>query len=437
VEITVLIRVTVAPGSDVDRVEEVIAAAGQRAMQQAMAEAGRALEAEAAACPACGGTDLRPSGRALRVVWTRFGKVRLTIRRVRCGACRYRFRPAAPALAVLAGGNLTARLRAACVQAGRSWPYATAAGVLHDLCGATVSAEQVRRVTVAAGRQEAHRQWDAASSVITPTMPAVRAERGHALRAPIGRAEGPDWLLVGLDGGWVASRDQPGGMEGKVGVVATAAAPVGRHGRRRLTRRRYVATFGPAAAAGCLTYAAAHALGGEQAERQTVVGDGADGIKAQAALHFPTATTILDWGHLERAVHKAIRAARPGRAHRALRRQAHRLIPALLWDGEVEAAATELADLVPADAEPVAALDDALSYLATHRAWLGDDGAWRAVGEPVGSGMIERAVALVINRRMKRRGMRWRRACATAIVALRVAILNADWDQRCAPAPAA
>jgi hypothetical protein len=41
--------------------------------------------------------------------------------------------------------------------------------------------------------------------------------------------------------------------------------------------------------------------------------------------------------------------------------------------------------------------------------------------------MIERAVALVINRRMKKRGMRWCRSNATAIVALRVDLLNDDW----------
>jgi hypothetical protein len=50
-----------------------------------------------------------------------------------------------------------------------------------------------------------------------------------------------------------------------------------------------------------------------------------------------------------------------------------------------------------------------------------------AVSYPVGSGMIERAVALVINRRMKKRGMRWCRSNATAIVALRVDLLNDDW----------
>jgi hypothetical protein len=47
----------------------------------------------------------------------------------------------------------------------------------------------------------------------------------------------------------------------------------------------------------------------------------------------------------------------------------------------------------------------------------------------VGSGIVERAVSLMINRRMKRRGMRWLRKNATAVVALRVDLLNHDWQR--------
>ncbi|MGZ3625463.1 MAG: hypothetical protein ACXWPG_19910 [Ktedonobacteraceae bacterium] len=45
---------------------------------------------------------------------------------------------------------------------------------------------------------------------------------------------------------------------------------------------------------------------------------------------------------------------------------------------------------------------------------------------------MERAVAVVINMRMKKRGMRWKRANATAVVALRVQRINAEWDDAAA-----
>ena len=47
----------------------------------------------------------------------------------------------------------------------------------------------------------------------------------------------------------------------------------------------------------------------------------------------------------------------------------------------------------------------------------------------MGSGAVEKAVDIVINRRLKgRRGMSWKRACADEVVALRVLTLNNDWD---------
>lgn len=66
--------------------------------------------------------------------------------------------------------------------------------------------------------------------------------------------------------------------------------------------------------------------------------------------------------------------------------------------------------------------------MASQRDRLGDYAAWQAAGHPIGSGLIERAVALVVNWRMKDRGMRWRRASANAIGALRTDQLNRDWE---------
>jgi hypothetical protein len=433
VQITVSITIDLPASGMIDGVEPLVVEAGQRAMRAAVQAACREYERQSGACPHCGSATLQSHGTDERRLRTSFGRVVLHLRRLRCEACGRQFRPAAPFLASLGGLNMTARLREACVLAGSSWPYQTAAAVLRGLCGAEISGEWIRQVSTAAGRAEAHAQAEAAARLLAPSAATVRAERAAAQTRPLAaESAGGAHLLVGLDGGWVPSRDQPGGMEGKVGVVATEATPVGRHGRQRLTRRRYVATFGDAERVGLLTYAAAHALGGDQAARQTVLGDGADWLKTQADLHFPEATTILDWPHLARAVHKAIRAVLPGAANAERRRRARREIPALLWHGEVEAAATELADLLPAGAEPVAALTDALTYLASQRTWLGDYGAWRDAGEPVGSGMVEREVALVINRRLKRQGMRWRRANADALVALRTRAINATWQQRAA-----
>jgi hypothetical protein len=170
----------------------------------------------------------------------------------------------------------------------------------------------------------------------------------------------------------VPSREQRGGMEGKVGVVASGWEAVGQQGRHRLRPRRYVATFGTSEQVGELAYAAAWALGAEQAREQVALGaeqareqvalgDGAEWIKTQVAWHFPEAVTILDWPHLERLMHQAIRAAGPGSANRAWRRDLHQQLPDALWQGSVDAARAQLAALrPPADAEPIERLEAAL-----------------------------------------------------------------------------
>lgn len=441
---SVMIVVEIAPEGDISQMESAIEEAGRRAMRTALGQAVQGYEATHLACPRCGCPQSQGQGTMVRRVLTRFGRVVVPLRRQRCGACGKRFRPARGCLGVLGRGNVTPALGTACALAGASWPYATAARVLRELCGAQISHEAVRAWTKRLGAQEADMQRAEAEHLLTPTAEQVRAERDDQLqRERVGASTStsgaltppaaPRRLIVGLDGGWVPSREQAGGMEGKVAVVATGAQPIGKQGRQRLTPRRYVATFGSSEQVGALAAAAAVRLGGLDAREQIVLGDGAPWIKTQAAWHFPDAVGILDWAHVARALHKAIRAARPGATHRTLRSQLHHALPDALWHGDLAATLTALQTLRPAPtvvppAESPPALEDAISYLQGQRAWLGDYAAWQDAGYPVGSGLIERAVALVINRRMKRQGMRWRRDTASAVVALRVRELNATWD---------
>jgi hypothetical protein len=433
---SVSIVVELDPAAGIAGWEQVVQEAGRAAMRQLLAQAVRHFEEQHPACPHCGSADRQSQGTVRRRVLTGFGRVALVLRRHRCLGCRRRFRPAQGCVAGLGRGQVTPALAAACALAGATWPYATAARVLHQLSGAQVSAELVRHQTNQQGRQEARAQQEAADRLLQPTAEAVRAEREQDQRGTPSAA--PARLIVGLDGGWVPSREQAGGMEGKVGVVATGNQPVGKHGRQRLAPRRYVATFGTSEQVGQLAGAAAVALEGYAAREQLVVGDGAEWIKTQAADHFPEAVGILDWAHVERAVHKAIRAACPGPAQRARRHDLHQQIPDALWHGEWQTAVGALQALrPPAPAEPVATLEETLRYLEGQHRWLGDYAAWQAAGYPVGSGCIERAVALVINWRMKKRGMRWCRPNADALVALRVRHLNAAWAAADLPAPLA
>jgi hypothetical protein len=144
--------------------------------------------------------------------------------------------------------------------------------------------------------------------------------------------------------------------------------------------------------------------------------------------HFGRAVKILDWPHVWRAVARAVRAARPGKQHRDERKRLYRGLREQLWHGRVDDAVGTLVAL--RGSEEVPPLEAAIRYLHNQRDWLGDYEAWRQQGYPVGSGLVERQVELVINRRLKKRGMRWLRRNANAAVALRVEQLNQDWQDQ-------
>lgn len=429
-QVTVSLMVEIPASADINQIEQIVQEAGQQAMRTATQQAVRAAEEHRKSCPDCGSQTLHSEGTDQRIVLTRFGRVVLALRRMRCQGCRRRFRPADGCLMSLQGGNVTTALSEACIEAGASWPYATAAQVVRHLCGAQISPEQVRLLTNRAGSAEAQRQAAEAKALVEPTAAQVRKQRAAELRPHAKQQQPPELLLVGLDGGWIKSREHKRGSEGKVGVVASEMATVSKQGRHRLSRRRYVATFGPASQVGRLTYAATCSLGAEEAKRQVVVGDGADWIKTEADLHFPYATKILDWPHLWRVIHKAMRARCPGQgqAQRQWRKQQYEILTPLLWQGQVEGALTHLQALRTRGGDPIEALEDAITYLQNQRDWIGNYQQWQEAGYPVGSGLVERGVAVVINPRMKRRGMRWKDINATAVVALRVRRLNAEWD---------
>jgi len=76
--------------------------------------------------------------------------------------------------------------------------------------------------------------------------------------------------------------------------------------------------------------------------------------------------------------------------------------------------------------------------LANQRGRIPNYAARRSAGQTVGSGVGEKGVEVVVNRRLKgRRGMRWLRARADGVVALRLALLNGEWDERMTAACAA
>src|SRR6266581_3700091 len=288
---------------------------------------------------------------------------------------------------------------------------------------------------------------------LVSSQPLVRRVEGRNHQPTFTRSRSAGGMLVAVPSSQSSaqeaecSREQRGGMEGKVAVVCSKVEelPMPTYSstfswsergprrpprqRHRLTRRRYVATFGPSKQLGPQAKAAAQTLDVDPSRPVVVIADGAQWIKKKQGRHFPQATCILDWAHLWREVSHAITAAARAKAlsEQAREYQLH-LHRSWLWHGGVEQALQGLRTLSTGlPAESLKPLQEAIRYLENQRPWIGSYERWKAQGYPVGSGMIERAVAIVINRRMKKRGMRWCRSNATAVVALRTDLLNDDW----------
>jgi hypothetical protein len=264
-QVQVSLTIEIEASASLTEMEEQIQAAGQQAMRQALKQTIRKWEEQRPTCPYCGAKQRRLEGTVRRSLATTFGRVQVPRRRFRCQSCGRRWCPATQLFRELQGGTISQPLQEAALLAGCSWPYRVAARQLQRLCGAQISAEEIRLLTNRHGKLRAQEQQ----------AEAERACSSPPAQEPPATQQAEQPLLVGLDGGWVCSREQRGGMEGKVGVICSQmeelpmpqidrtfswskrGAP--RHPRKqrhRLAKRRFVATFGPSKQLGHLAKAA-------------------------------------------------------------------------------------------------------------------------------------------------------------------------------------
>lgn len=410
-------------GQDLAQLESAVHAWGLGLQQQALARAWAAQAARrpVVPCPHCGETALRPAGSKPRRVETVFGPVWLPRRRMCCQGCGHHHQPDDALLRpVLGNGRCTPALRELAASCGASWPYQQAARVVGRVRGTPLSAETIRAVVAHTGQAVMAQHAAEAASACQPPAAAPQGDRAR-----------PQRLVAELDGAWVRSHDNPMGMEAKVGVVHAGGEQIGRT-RTRLTDRRYAATFGGVGAFGPLVTAAVEHHNGYTAREQTLLGDGAAWIWVLAAAILAEATAVLDRWHLADARRRALRRAVPEAEARtvwAQRLEAH------LEVGNVPQALEVLAELtqalVPEATGAAGAIDHFTAFLAAQTPRIPNYAARRAAGLPIGSGGVEKGVDVVVNRRFKgKRGMKWGRARAEGVLALRVAELNDEWLPR-------
>jgi hypothetical protein len=286
--------------------------------------------------------------------------------------------------------------------------------------GTPLAAETVRQIVAQTGAVVARQYEDEAAIVCRPPATAPPSPAG------------PAQVEIILDGAWIHSWDNAHGMEIKVGVVHTGSEACGAT-RTRLTGRGYAATAAGVATFGPLVTAAIDRVDGFTSPVQTLLGDGAAWIWRLGDEIVPDATPVLDRWHLRDARRRATRAAVPDKQ---LRQPWSIALEEALDIGNLPTVLDLLAQMQ--QQYPHRALGEFAQFLRAHAVRIPNYMARRAAGQTIGSGAVEKGVDIVVNRRLKgRRGMRWWRARAAGVVALRLAMLNDEWGQRLPAALAA
>jgi hypothetical protein len=366
-------------------------------------------------CPGCGRL-VKPRGLARpRQVLTRCGAVQLARPYFHCGRCRLAWSVVETTLGLAARTRTSTGLDGWLARLGAATDFREAADLLAELTGLEVGAETLRRHSEAVGSAV----WRAEAAVV------ARVARTREAAEPLEVAPGA--LLVQTDGTMVHYLD--GWHEVKLGLV-------GGWGGGDLVAPSYVAAREPAAAFGPRLAAEAARRGALEIVRWegglvgrglavlrdvTLLGDGARWIWEQAAEQFGARVEIVDYWHAAEHLHRVARA---------------------LW-GEGEAATTwaeaRCGELRARGPAPVLAAlrggraptAPAQALLRTERRYFQTNAErmaypeFRLDGLPIGSGAIESAADHLVQRRLKRAGMRWSAAGADAILALRARLRSA------------
>jgi hypothetical protein len=250
-------------------------------------------------------------------------------------------------------------------------------------------------------------------------------------------------LLMGADGVMAPFRSTLGGPKGKtvwrevkVAIFARLGKRITRTGEQtpRLMHRRLVAVLGSTELLGRRMLLEAWRQGIRTAKRVVWLSDGGRGFWTVYTECFSRyALGILDFYHAAQNLWKAAVACLDGRTkdardwfggarHRLRHGSPHEVLD------DIHQALT-IKDL-PESAQRV--LANLYDYLQTHREHI-DYARFKALGIPIGSGLVESACKWLIQQRFKGVGMRWSEDGFNHLLHLRLAWVNSSFESMFLP----
>jgi hypothetical protein len=391
-----------------ERVRQVLPSLLEAVVEVATSELDPRLRGGRSACPRCG-RKVRPHQERPRQVLTQCGAVEIERPWYTCGRCHHGWSVVETTLGVGSRQRASAGLLAWLARLGATTDYREAAELLDELTGLAVGPETIRRECVRVGT--AIRAAEAAA------MRQTQRTRDAAERIEAA----PGLLVIEADGANILFTD--GWHEVKIGMVAGWDDD-------RLVAPSYVAARESAAVFGPRLATEAARRGALEIDRwaggvtgrglailrpAAILADGALWIWNLADEYVDQRIEVSDFYHAAEHLHAAATACFPDP------------VVATAW------ADTRKGELLTIGPLPVLAAFDRLKpptpkaaeTRRVERAYFADRidrmdyPSLRLDGLPIGSGAIESSADHVVQRRMKRAGMRWSATGGDAILALR------------------
>lgn len=357
----------------------------------------------------CGGSR-RFVGYRAKNVHTLFGWIRIRRAYYHCRDCGTGLTPY-DTESGLGPGPLSPGLAKACCLLAVDDSFEQTSRKTEELLGPKVSPNTIERLTHQVG------------AVLVRQADQALVDFQRSRYAPPSQRR-PKRLYVAADGTTV--HETGGWHESKLGALYWENEPLQRESR-------YVGRFDTSEVFGWHLWLEACRCGLREADEVVFLGDGAQWIRNERRKHFGRATFIIDWYHaLEHLWHCG--KVLFGEGH-PLTEQWVKKRERWLWDGQTRRL---LNDLHRQQERYTGRKRKELAGL--HR-YIGDNeqemryDVFRAQGYDIGSGPVEGACKCVVGKRLKQSGMIWTRTGSSAILALRIAWLNEEWEQFWASKP--
>lgn len=391
-----------------DRVRQVLPTLLEAVVEVATSGLAPRVREQRSACPGCE-RKVRPHQERARQVLTQCGAVAIERPWYTCARCHHGWSVVETTLGVGRRQRSSAGLTRWLVRLGATTDYREAAELLDELTGLAVGAETIRRECVRVGT----------AIRAAETAAVAQTQRTREAAEPLDPA--PGLLVLEADGANIRFID--GWHEVKIGMVA------GWEGDR-LVAPSYVAARETASAFGPRLATEAARRGALEVERWEgrvtrrslailrpvlILADGAVWIWNLADEYVEQRIEVSDFYHAAEHLAAVATACFPDPTSAAAWLDARTGELLTLGPAPILAAFDRLTPPTPKAAE-VRRVERA--YFAS-RVERMDYPSLRLDGLPIGSGAIESAADHVVQRRMKRAGMRWSDTGADAMLALR------------------